>query len=126
MKYILFSFVSIFSLSQAALAAESSPYVGTYKRTTPSASQMVVSHNNDKWSLEIDGAGIPNGASTAADCQIEAAGSLDNDILTAKLIEGDGGIFKVKFSKNHATVLEQDVSVCGMGSDLGGTYTKTR
>lgn len=135
MKRIVFSFLSVFSFSQAALAADNASYEGTYNRTNPAASTMTVSKSGDQWLLHINGGGIPNGAATAADCEIKAKGEINNNILTAKLLPnypGDKGIpyatntFKIKFSKNNATVIEQDVSGCGMGSDLGGTYRKAQ
>lgn len=122
MKRIVFSFLSVISFSQAALAADNASYEGTYKRTDPAASTMTVSMSNGQWSLHINGAGDPNGAATAGDCEIQATGSINHDVLTTT----HGPSFKIKFIKNHATVIEQDVSGCGMGSDLGGTYTKAQ
>lgn len=141
LKSSVLSLTAMLFCASHAWAQNSASYAGTYKRTKPALSDMTISQSGQEWLLKLSGAGAPDGAATAGDCEIQAKGSIENNVLTAKIIPFTGAlssvtqanidankygtnVFKVKFSHNHATVTEQDVSFCGMGADLGGTYKK--
>ena len=89
----------------------------------------------------MKGAGDPSSAgAAAADCEMEAVGKLKGDVLTAKVVpfEGDditvsadqlkdgNHLFIVKFDNRGARLTAQDVSFCGLGSDLLGRYSRRR
>jgi hypothetical protein len=125
-------------LMLASAQAETS-IAGKYSRAKPSHSNLVITEDGDQWKITLDGAGDPRPAgAAAADCHMEAKGSLKNGVLSAKVIPftGDANsveagdlqtgdhVFVVKFSASGARITKDDVSFCGEGSDLLGLYKK--
>ncbi|MGA2636937.1 hypothetical protein [Methylocella sp.] len=125
-------------LTFASAQAETN-IAGKYSRAKPSRSDLVITPDGDQWKITLDGAGDPMPAGTAAaDCHMEAKGSLKNGVLLAKVIPFTGDensveagdlqtgehVFIVKFDGSGAHVTKEDVSFCGEGSDLLGLYKK--
>jgi len=114
---------------------------GKYERVKPSKSEMTVARDGAEWKITLKGAGdpMPPGAA-AADCEMEAVGTLKGDVLTANVVPFQGDditvsaddlkngahVFVVKFDGRGAHVAGQDVSFCGSGSDLLGLYARRR
>ena len=129
------------TLAVSASAYSKADIAGRYERTRPSRSDLTVTGSGDQWKITLKGAGDPSSAgAAAADCEMQAVGKLEGDVLTAKVVpfEGDditvsadqlkGGNhrFIVKFDNRGARVTSQDVSFCGIGSDLLGRYSRRR
>jgi hypothetical protein len=129
------------TLASSASAYSKADIAGRYERTRPSKSDLTVTRSGDQWKITLKGAGDPSSAgAAAADCEMEAVGKLKGDVLTAKVVpfEGDditvsadqlkdgNHLFIVKFDNRGARVTSQDVSFCGIGSDLLGRYSGRR
>lgn len=113
---------------------------GRYQRTTPSGGTLTLSGEGKSWRVHVVAGGIPNGASTAADCELVAVGPFGGNRIEGTLVpfEGDmGGLTAAEIGSQpgtitvvldgvKATVSEQNASsrFCGMGSDLSGVYTR--
>jgi hypothetical protein len=129
------------TLASSASAYSKADIAGRYERTRPSKSDLTVTRSGDQWKITLKGAGDPSSAgAAAADCEMEAVGKLKGDVLTAKVVpfEGDditvsadqlkdgNHLFIVKFDNRGARLTTQDVSFCGLGSDLLGRYSRRR
>jgi hypothetical protein len=129
------------TLASSASAYSKADIAGRYERTRPSKSDLTVTRSGDQWKITLKGAGDPSSAgAAAADCEMEAVGKLKGDVLTAKVVpfEGDditvsadqlkdgNHLFIVKFDNRGARVTSQDVSFCGIGSDLLRRYSGRR
>lgn len=114
--------------------------VGPFTRTEPSNGELNLRREGDNWRVFLVAGGIPNGAATAADCELQAVGPRNGDRIEAKVVpfEGELGSISaedldgttipvtVTLSGNTATVDAQEatVSLCPMNSDIGGRYVK--
>ena len=113
---------------------------GAYARTEPSGGDLRISREGDEWRISIVAGGLPNGMATAADCYAEAIGKLEGDALLAHLVPMDNkdmtvdqavldatphGPIVIQFSGATATVRDQGAAnFCGVGSEVGGLYTR--
>ena len=129
------------TLAASASADSKADVAGRYERTRPSKSDLTVTRSGDQWKITLKGAGDPSSAgAAAADCEMQAVGKLKGDVLTAKVVPFEGDditvsadqlkdgdhLFIVKFDNRGARVTSQDVSFCGIGSDLLGQYGRRR
>jgi hypothetical protein len=111
---------------------------GTYQRAKPSQAQLQVVKKGLDWKVALVGAGLPRGEATASDCEMVAAGTLNGNVLIAHVVPFKGENisvddddlangdheFVIQFDAAGAKVLKDDVSFCGLGSDLQGHYVK--
>ena len=121
-------------------AGEVAAIAGTYRRATPSNGELVLSVQGESWRVSVSAAGVPNGAGTAADCQISALGPLVDQRITAIVAPAeteDGGIPGDVFQNpagalvlvvgdGEVRIIEETASgeACGPGLDLSGTYIR--
>jgi hypothetical protein len=139
MKLEIVSVAIAATLMTFASAQAETNIAGKYSRAKPSRSDLVITQDGDQWKITLDGAGDPMPAgAAAADCHMEAKGSLKNGALLAKVIPFTGDensveagdlqtgehVFVVKFDALGAHITKEDVSFCGLGSDLLGLYKK--
>jgi hypothetical protein len=121
------------------LAAEFSG--GTFRRTDPSPSTLMIAKRGANWRMALTGGGILRGENSAADCSLLAEGQLNNGQIQAKLIpfknddmeidaddlKSNPGVVVVKLTPTGAVVTQATVDpFCGVGSMLTGTYRKVR
>lgn len=116
--------------------------VGRYVRREPANGTLTLAREPDGlWRISVLAAGLPNGASTAADCELQAVGPLVSDRIVARLVAFTGqigdlsvdeigdppGTLTLTLSSDGATLAEENASgrLCGMGSDLTGFYAPT-
>ena len=124
----------------AAVETPGAPQIaGTYTRTDPSNGELVVAPEGDAWRLTVVAGGVPDGAATAADCELAAVGPLEDGRVVGTLVafegeiggltdedvaDGSGTITAVFGEDGVVQVTEMNASSrhCGLGSDLSGTY----
>jgi hypothetical protein len=129
------------TLMSSAAVYSKTDIEGNYARTKPSKSELTVTRAGDQWKIALKGAGDPMPAgAAAADCEMEAVGTLTGDVLTANVVpfqgedvsvsaddlKGGGHQFVVKFDNRGARITSQDVSFCGSGANLLGLYGRRR
>src|SRR5580692_11637752 len=125
MKLEMVSVAIAATLLTFASAQAETNIAGKYSRAKPSRSNLVITQDGDQWKITLDGAGDPMPAgAVAADCHMEAKGSLKNGTLSAKVtpFAGDENsveagdlqtgelVFIVKFGASGAHVIKDDVS----------------
>lgn len=122
-----------------ASASEVARIEGTYQRLEPASAELVLTPQGESWRVSIIAAGIPNGASTAADCRVDAMGPISDGHITATVAAAppeDGGLpaapepapgaLILVVEDEQVSIIEETVSaqVCGLGSDLAGVYRR--
>ena len=91
MKLEIVSVAIAATLMTFASAQAETNIAGKYSRAKPSRSDLVITQDGDQWKITLDGAGDPMPAgAAAADCHMEAKGSLKNGALLAKVIPFTG------------------------------------
>ncbi len=123
--------------ASAATAPVASP-AGRYEATSPAPGTLTLSDAGDgQWHVALRGGAVPDGASTAADCELEARGPLAEGRITADVVPFEGTLMSLTeadLAREPATVsivLDGDVATvttdyaqCALGADLAGTYTR--
>lgn len=114
-----------------------------FRRVEPSAGDMTLIREKGQWRVLIRAGGLPNGAATAADCELQARGAQDRDDvihariipfegeindLTAADIGADAPVIRVQVGPEGAFVEDGAAAArfCGMGSDISGFYLRTQ
>nr|WP_314260614.1 hypothetical protein [uncultured Devosia sp.] len=112
-----------------------------FQRSEPAQATMTLTEEGDSWRVRFLAGGLPNGAATAADCELEAVGSQDNDgVISASLVpfEGDINALSAADIGDDAIVIEVNVGPegafvtdagasarhCGLGSSIDGFYQR--
>lgn len=114
-----------------------------FERTSPSRASMDLTRTGETWRVAFRAGGVPNGAATAADCEIQAVGPQDNndDVIAARVVPFEGELNTVTAADIGAKPLIIQVLVgpegvivtdkgaaahlCGLGSDIDGFYRRT-
>lgn len=121
--------------------AENATDTARFERTDPAFASMTLAREGTDWRLTFRAAGLPNGAATAADCEIVAVGPQDaDDLITARVVPFEGElssvtaddigaedlIVKAQMGPEGAFVTDAGAAArfCGMGSDLDGFYAR--
>lgn len=114
-----------------------------FRRVEPSNGDMTLIRESGRWRVLIRAGGLPNGAATAADCELQARGAQDRDDvihariipfegeindLTAADIGADAPVIRVRVGPEGAFVEDGAAAArfCGMGSDITGFYTRSQ
>lgn len=138
-----FSCVAVAFLGLLAAApshAEGPADAALFERTEPASAAMTLSREGNDWRMAFRAGGLPNGAATAADCEIVAVGPQDmDDLITAKLVPFEGELIsvtadditedrfiEVQMGPEGAFVSDKGAAslLCGMGSDIDGFYKR--
>lgn len=123
--------------ASAATAPVASP-AGRYEATSPAPGTLTLSDAGDgQWHVALRGGAVPDGASTAADCELEARGPLAEGRISADVVPFEGTLMSLTeadVAREPATVsivldgdlatVTTDYAQCAMGADLAGTYTR--
>ena len=121
----------------APTAPVASP-AGRYEATSPAPGTLTLSDAGDgQWHVALRGGAVPDGASTAADCELEARGPLAEGRITADVVPFEGTLMSLTeadLAREPATVsivlngdvatVTTDYAQCALGADLAGTYTR--
>lgn len=111
---------------------------GRYEATSPAPGTLTLSDAGDgQWHVALRGGAVPDGASTAADCELEARGPLAEGRISADVVPFEGTLMSLTeadVAREPATVsivldgdlatVTTDYAQCAMGADLAGTYTR--
>lgn len=115
---------------------------GTYQRSRPNGGTLTIKRQGNQWHLFVIAGGIPNGAGTAADCEVAAVGSLTRSHIVARpvpwrserttitpndLYDVNGRV-SVSFVKGGVQLTTTGITgpLCPMGSSFDGFYRKSR
>jgi hypothetical protein len=102
---------------------------------------MTLTEDGEAWRVRFLAGGIPNGAATAADCELEAVGPQgidgvilativpfvgDINTLSASDIGKDAIVIEVSVGPEGAFVTDAGASArhCGLGSSIDGFYQR--
>ena len=142
MKILSIVFAAILGLMSSSPSAAKSKDVGAlFERTEPSLGTLTLTEEGEGWRIALRVGGIPNGAATAADCELEAVGPQDRDgVISARVvpfegelnsiraedIRGDDPAIEVSVGPEGAFVTDNGASTryCGFGSDIDGFYRR--
>ncbi len=121
----------------AAPTTAASP-AGRYRATGPAPTTLDVDTRADgRWHVALRGGATPAGPGTAADCELEAEGTLTGTRLDAAVVPFEGELISlseadvaraparvsITFDGDGATV-ETDYAQCGLGADFNGDYRR--
>lgn len=112
-----------------------------FQRSEPSQATMTLTEEGEAWRVRFRAGGIPNGAATAADCELEAVGPQDIDgvisativpfvgdinTLSAADVGEDAIVIEVNVGPEGAFVTDVGASAhhCGLGSSIDGFYQR--
>jgi UDP:flavonoid glycosyltransferase YjiC (YdhE family) len=113
-----------------------------FKRDEPADATMTLNRESAGWRVAFRAGGVPNGAATAADCELQAVGLQDREdviaarvvpfegelnVITAADIGADAPVIQVRMGPEGAFVQDGGAAArfCGMGSDIDGFYRRT-
>ncbi|WP_292227741.1 hypothetical protein [Brevundimonas sp.] len=113
-----------------------------FERTSPARASMDLTRAGENWRVAFRAGGVPNGAATAADCEIQAIGPQDNDdVIAARVVPFEGElntvtaadigakppIIQVRVGPEGVIVTDAGAAahLCGLGSDIDGFYRRT-
>lgn len=122
-------------------SAKSKDIGALFERTEPSQATMILTREGEAWRVAFRAGGIPDGAATAADCELEAVGPQDADgIISARVIPFDGDLNTVSATEIGGDVTAIEVIVgpegafvtdsgasnryCGLRSHIDGFYQR--
>jgi len=112
-----------------------------FARDDPSPAVLGLTRQGGEWRIAIRAGGVPNGAATAGDCEIEAVGPQDADDvinarpvpfnsdlggLTAADIGAEPPMIQVRVGPEGVFVADGGAAsrYCPMGSDVDGFYKR--
>lgn len=112
-----------------------------FKRDEPADATMTLNRESTGWRVAFRAGGVPNGAATAADCELQAVGLQDREdviaarvvpfegelnVITAADIGADAPVIQVRMGPEGAFVQDGGAAArfCGMGSDIDGFYRR--
>ena len=113
-----------------------------FKRDKPASAVMTLNREGGVWRIALRAGGLPNGAATAADCELQALGPQDaQDVIAARVVPFEGElntmtaadigagapVIQVRVGPEGAFVQDSGAAArfCGMGSDVDGFYRRT-
>lgn len=129
-------------LGSSSSRAESTSIDAVFERAEPASALMTLSREGEDWRVAFRAGGVPNGAATAADCELEAVGPQDvEDIITARVVPFEGELNAISAADigSDAPIIQVRVGpegvfvadggavarFCGLGSDIDGFYHRT-
>ncbi|MNU91208.1 hypothetical protein D3C71_810910 [compost metagenome] len=113
-----------------------------FERDEPALARMALTEEGAVWRVAFRAGGVPNGAATAADCELQAVGPQDaDDVIAARLVPFEGELNTITAADIGASAPVIQVRVgpegvfvedggaaarfCGLGSDIDGFYRRT-
>ena len=140
---VKFLYVTFVSAAVAALLTAAVPYDAKtmFERTSPSLAKMTYEREGNMVVMTITASGIPNGASTAADCAIMIRGLQGgDDVVRGEVVPWFSSTTQVTSADIGPDAIRVDVLVgpegarvtdhgaaaklCGLGSQLDGLYQR--
>lgn len=143
MRAVLTLAASAFALMAFAPVSVGGSVDPDFVRDEPSRAVMELFQMEEgRWHFAISAGGVPNGAATAADCEIQARGPQDLDgviharptpftsptnEMTAADIGSEPPVIEVRVGPEGVFVSDSGAAAryCGMGSDISGFYRRT-
>lgn len=127
--------------SKAAAKSKADAPDAVFERDEPARASMALTEDGAVWRVAFRAGGVPNGAATAADCELQAVGPQDADgVIAARLVPFEGELNVVTAADIGATAPAIQVRVgpegvfvedggaaarfCGLGSDIDGFYRR--
>ena len=118
------------------------PPEAMFKRDKPASAAMALSREGGGWRIALRAGGIPNGAATAADCELQAVGPQDaQDVIAARVVPFEGElntmtaadiganppVIQVRVAPEGVFIQDKGAAAryCGMGSDINGFYRRS-
>jgi len=118
------------------------PPEAMFKRDKPASAAMALSREGGGWRIALRAGGLPNGAATAADCELQAVGPQDaQDVIAARVVPFEGElntmtaadvganppVVQVRVTPEGAFIQDKGAAAryCGMGSDISGFYRRS-
>lgn len=112
-----------------------------FERDEPARASLALTGEGAAWRIAFRAGGVPNGAATAADCELQAFGPQDADgVIAARLVPFEGELNVITAADIGATAPVIQVRVgpegvfvedsgaagrfCGLGSDIDGFYRR--
>lgn len=137
---VAFGLLSLLGCSSSQ--AETLPVDAVFERDEPASALMTLTREGEAWRIAFRAAGLPNGAATAADCEVEAVGPQDaEDVIIARVVPFDGELNSISAADigTDVPVIRAHVGpegvivsdsgaaarLCGLGSDIDGFYRRT-
>ena len=126
----------------AVAVSETQAPEAEFTRASPSHAVMELTRQGDgQWRVAFSAGGVPNGAATAADCELQAVGPQDHyDVISAKptpFTSDQGGLtsadigaeppaIQVRVGPEGAFVSDTGAAAryCAIGSDIDGFYKR--
>ena len=113
-----------------------------FERDEPAGAAMTLSREGAAWRVAFHAGGVPNGAATAADCELHAVGPQDaEDVIATRVVPFEGElntiiaadigaeapVIAVRVGPECAIIQDSGAAArfCGMGSDINGFYRRT-
>ena len=129
------------SMPEKATAKSKAPDA-VFERDEPAVARMALTRAGAAWRIVFRAGGVPNGAATAADCELQAVGPQDADgVIAARLVPFEGELNTITAADIGASAPVIQVRVgpegvfvegggaaarfCGLGSDIDGFYRRT-
>ena len=112
-----------------------------FERDEPAQASMALTREGAVWRVAFRAGGVPNGAATAADCELQAVGPQDADgVIAARLAPFEGElnaitaadiganppVIQVRVGPEGVFVEDGGAAArfCGLGSDINGFYRR--
>ncbi|MFC5371861.1 hypothetical protein ACFPIF_04825 [Brevundimonas faecalis] len=112
-----------------------------FERAEPAKASLALNREGSVWRVSLRAGGVPNGAATAADCELQAVGPQDADgVIAARVVPFEGELNDITAADIGANPPVIQVRVgpeglfvedggaagrfCGMGSDIDGFYRR--
>ncbi|WP_292032373.1 MULTISPECIES: hypothetical protein [unclassified Brevundimonas] len=150
MRLLSIAAVGLFCLSvfnPASASADATGPGGTaepvarFERDKPAKANLSLRREGAGWRVALRAGGVPNGAATAADCELQAVGPQDaDDVIIAHVAPFEGDLNTISAADIGAVAPVLQVRVgpegvfvedggaaarfCGMGSDVNGFYRR--
>lgn len=128
------------SLADGAFSKATTPDA-VFERDEPAQASMALTREGAVWRVAFRAGGVPNGAATAADCELQAVGPQDAEgVIAARLAPFEGElnaitvadiganppVIQVRVGPEGAFVEDGGAAArfCGLGSDIDGFYRR--
>lgn len=124
-----------------ASKARADAFDAHFERSEPAKASLSLRREGAVWRVALRAGGVPNGAATAADCELQALGPQDaEDVITARVVPFEGDLNAISAADIGSVAPTLQVRVgpeglfvedggaaarfCGMGSDIDGFYRR--